>query len=155
VVPHYHHHGAVGLVLFFVDSKVDFHQAFVSFYEFLIEFDEFDILYIFATLPDVFDMQRYFELCHLYSHVQDTETQVLDDAYHTVIHLENLQDHLNNYQWHNAINIKLVSSIFKIKFREFTVGPITTPSSTTILTNLFSISMSSLELSEIEEAGCG
>jgi hypothetical protein len=59
VVPHYHHHDTVCLVLFFVDSKVEFLQAFVSFYELLIEFYEFDILHIFAILLDVLGMQRY------------------------------------------------------------------------------------------------
>jgi hypothetical protein len=64
VVLHYHHHDAVGLVLFFVDSKVDFLQVFVTSYKLLIVFDECDILHIFATQAGVLGMQRYLLLCH-------------------------------------------------------------------------------------------
>jgi len=86
-----------------VDHMVEFLQAFVTFYGLLIEFDECDIWCIFTTLPDGLDRQRYYQFCYLYSHAQDTETQVQDDAYHTKIHLLNLKDHLNNHQRHNAI----------------------------------------------------
>jgi hypothetical protein len=88
----------VDWVLFFVDSKLEFLQAFVTFYEFLIEHYEFCTLCTSAIQVGVLDMQRYFQLCHWYSHAQGTEIQILYDVYHIVIHLENLKDHLHSYQ---------------------------------------------------------
>ena len=98
-VPHHHYyHGAVNLVLFFVDSKLEILQAFATFYEFLIEHYECSILCIYSILAGVFDMQMYPQLCYLYSHAQDTELHIVDDAYHIMIHLVNLKDHPNSHQ---------------------------------------------------------
>ena len=95
---HHHHHGAIDLVLFFVDSKLKILQAFATFYEFLIGRYECGILCIYSILAGVFDMQRYFELCYLYSHAQDIELHIVHHAFHIMIHLVNLQDHPNSYQ---------------------------------------------------------
>jgi len=92
-IPHCHHRGAIDLVLFFVDSKLEFLQAFATFYEFPIKYYKCGILCISSILAGVFDMQRYFELCYLYSHAQDTELHIVHHAFHIMIHLVNLQDH--------------------------------------------------------------